>query len=875
MSSLHAEYHRFLVYLAAQPIHADVRRLANIIMANLQNLAEVGTHRRGRSGRLTPIALQQLPNAPIELPEAAQFARTARSHLRLSQLEVGPFRGFMQPEVFDLSHDITLVYGPNGTGKSSFFEALEMAMLGSISEADAKRFDHRAYCNNARLRRHVPPRLLGSLNGGPEAEVLANEESFRFCFVEKNRLDDFGRIAARTPGDQRQLIATLFGVDQFSEFVRGFNASLDESLSVSGVKAFQLEARRNQVAASQQNVDSYPQRLVGLANEEEALATRIHAGSPYQACVDWILGTPGTQGLLAYLQGVLESPLPVIHGCTAAGLEEKRAQVYNLYAASQAAQQALNARAADVSYSNLYDAVLKLAEGATTCPACGTQLDRVGYDPFQRARIGLAQLAELKALQLQSEETSNTCNEALRSLLAEMRRVTVVAAQVCPDDLQAAHLPLLPLASAGQWLQPWMDDNERAWQGLVQLAGRIEQADLASRQTIEERNGIAEQRTRVDGFRLEIERCKLLRSQALDAFTAAQAIIAQFEIDNQQLIEEVRIEAQTVEHHRRVKAAYDAYLPQLQAYLAALPAQLLRGLGDSARDLYNLFNREDPLPAQIHALRLPLAENGRIEIEFIGQPGEVFDALMILSEGHIRCLGLAILLAKNLAENCPIVIFDDVVNAIDDEHRDGIWRTFFESGLLDAKQVVLTSHAEEFLHRIQQELGAQRAAQIRKYSFLPHYGEHHLRIDTDPPTKNYVLLAQASLQAEQKRDALRHSRAAIESLTDRAWTWFGRRHGGVLELKLGGPRAKFELNNKCVKLRSGLAKLQNPPQGVDEILAGLDALIRINGASIEWGCLNSGTHDAQQDHEFDRAAVSAIVAAAMSMDRGLEALRNG
>ena len=121
----------------------------------------------------------------------------------------------------------------------------------------------------------------------------------------------------------------------------------------------------------------------------------------------------------------------------------------------------------------------------------------------------------------------------------------------------------------------------------------------------------------------------------------------------------------------------------------------------------------------------------------------------------------------------------------------------------------------------------------------------------------------------------RYTRAAIESLTDRAWTWFGRRHGGVLELKLGGPRAKFELNNKCVKLRSGLARLQHAPQGVDEILAGLDALIRINGASIEWGCLNSGTHDAQQDHEFDRAAVSAIVAAAMSMDRGLEALRNG
>ena len=56
----------------------------------------------------------------------------------------------------------------------------------------------------------------------------------------------------------------------------------------------------------------------------------------------------------------------------------------------------------------------------------------------------------------------------------------------------------------------------------------------------------------------------------------------------------------------------------------------------------------------------------------------------------------------------PVVIFDDVVNAIDDDHRDGIWRTFFEDGLLHGKQVILTSHAEEFLHRIQQELGVRR-----------------------------------------------------------------------------------------------------------------------------------------------------------------------
>lgn len=131
MSSLRAEYQRFLAYLAGQPVHDDVRRMANLVMLNLQNLAEVGAQRRARSSRLAPHALQYLAVTDIQLPEAAQDDHTDRTHVRLHRLEVGPFRGFMQPEVFDLSHDITLVYGPNGTGKSSFFEALETAMLGS------------------------------------------------------------------------------------------------------------------------------------------------------------------------------------------------------------------------------------------------------------------------------------------------------------------------------------------------------------------------------------------------------------------------------------------------------------------------------------------------------------------------------------------------------------------------------------------------------------------------------------------------------------------------------------------------------------------------------------------------------------------------
>lgn len=328
-------------------------------------------------------------------------------------------------------------------------------------------------------------------------------------------------------------------------------------------------------------------------------------------------------------------------------------------------------------------------------------------------------------------------------------------------------------------------------------------------------------------------------------------------------------EAQVVEFHTRIKRAYDGFLQEIQLYLRNLPSQLLQGLGQRARDLYNSFNRDDLPVDLLHNLWLPLAENGKIELEFQEQLGVRFDALTLLSEGHIKCLGLAILLAKNIEEDCPIVIFDDVVNAIDDDHRNGIWRTFFEEGLLDGKQVILTSHAEEFLHRIQQELGSARASDITLYKFLPHQGEHHLRVDTNPPSKNYVIRSQQAFTNDDKREALYYSRAAIESLTDRLWTWMGRQGDGRIELKLSGPRSPWELNNKCNKIRSALRRNQNQTAAVTTASGALDSLLGVSGSSIEWGYLNSGTHDSQRDGEFDRSAVNTIVQAVSSLDQAL------
>ena len=630
------------------------------------------------------------------------------------------------------------------------------------------------------------------------------------------------------------------------------------------------------MASAEQIIREYPLRLSQINIDEGAIAERIQPGSDYEAVTIWLLATQEHQGRLPYVQSLLDAPSPSVFGLTSEQLTSAFNQVFTTNSALQSIDAELARRSGEISYKQLYESVLQLTSSNTEhCPACGTHLESAAKNPYEVATNGLKQLGELAGFQEQAKETRDALNESVRKLHQLMVNTINAANVVCPQKLQEKELPVLAPASAGQWLQAWIDDNNKFWNELLTLSMDIERSDSDARQAISQRQELAEERVRLDAYRTEIDRAKLIRQTAENQLAEARITIVNFDEANRELIELAATEPQVVEFHKRIKRSYDGFLQEIQLYLRDLPSQLLQGLGQRARDLYNSFNRDDLPVDLLHRLSLPIVENGKIELEFNEQPGVRYDALTLLSEGHIKCLGLAILLAKNIEEGCPIVIFDDVVNAIDDDHRNGIWRTFFEDGLLDRKQVILTSHAEEFLHRIQQELGSARANDIKLYKFLPHHGEHHLRVDTNPPTKNYVLRAQQAFDNDDKREALYYSRAAIESLTDRLWTWMGRRGNGRIELKLSGPRSPWELNNKCNKIRSSLRR--NPIQSAFEVtsVGALDSLLGVASGSIEWGYLNSGTHDSRRDGEFDRATVETIVLAIGSLDQALTDLQNG
>lgn len=76
-----------------------------------------------------------------------QDSQVARSHsarlrteprVRLRELEISNFRAYRDPQKFDLDANLVVLYGPNGLGKTSFFDAIDFACTGGVTRLDER-----------------------------------------------------------------------------------------------------------------------------------------------------------------------------------------------------------------------------------------------------------------------------------------------------------------------------------------------------------------------------------------------------------------------------------------------------------------------------------------------------------------------------------------------------------------------------------------------------------------------------------------------------------------------------------------------------------------------------------------------------------------
>jgi DNA repair ATPase RecN len=91
--------------------------------------------------------------------------------MRLNRITISGFRGFGKSTTIDLASDVVLVYGLNGSGKSSLVEAIEWLFFGDISRQRLSRckseFQYNEYLRNLHCDANIQTavEIQGSLNG--------------------------------------------------------------------------------------------------------------------------------------------------------------------------------------------------------------------------------------------------------------------------------------------------------------------------------------------------------------------------------------------------------------------------------------------------------------------------------------------------------------------------------------------------------------------------------------------------------------------------------------------------------------------------------------------------------------------------------------
>lgn len=870
MASAINDYRDFVAWLHTPASNAspNVKRLANLIFLNFDNVLATSRQRSQRSVYLASLCREHLANASDAMPDAAPEMQNALwPWIRLNQFTIGPFRGFRSPETFDLRKRISLFYGPNGSGKSSFCEGLEYALLGSVEEAGAKRIDQESYLSNSHEGRYSIPRLSAADHENREIAVIPNLDIYRFCFIEKNRIDAFSRIAARTPAQKTELIATLFGMDKFNDFVNNFNESMDDQLIRDNVQGRILEARRRALAQDQTLVDNQVESLSALNAEESQLANSYGTGMTYQQ-LKALIGTADSPALLQELTALLDILPPAIFNVTFETLQQAYANADQAHAELQAVRTELAQNASLISFHDLYTAVIALqpAEG-DHCPACDTPLNgenHVLHDPYQKASQGLESLKALAEMQVRRGELVESLDIAsrhLHSTLLQLREFLIAIGE--QNSAAGSYLDGLPESSVDRWWADIYDEENLVLPNLEDIqniARRCESQDIATRALLEHRQQHINERNQLLTFQLSVQQQDGKRQTYLDRLQAAIQSIAEFEQTNAGLIQAVATENEAIQRDAPIKVAYDQLNQLLRRYRSNLPGRLIAGLNQSAMELYNAFNRNDLDQDKLAALYLPVTADQKIEISFRGDPNHRLDALKILSEGHIRCLGLAILLAKSLSINTPLIVFDDAINAIDHDHRRGIREAIFESEYFINMQIIVTCHSNEFIKDIQQTLNEASRRDSLVYIFRNHSGDYSPRVSGNIRSRNYVQQARDAREELNDRGALDASRKALEMLSEKIWRWLGSYDHGTITLPLAGVGAEPALRNLCEALLRKLRDLQafNHPSK-DPAIAALATILGIPQQNLVWRYLNNGTHEEADRDDFDGDHVESIV----------------
>tara|TARA_R110001583_G_C5668839_1_gene410505 strand:+ start:987 stop:3590 length:2604 start_codon:yes stop_codon:yes gene_type:complete len=846
MSALY-EYKQFLIKNFATLSDRE-KELANLILDNFTKVSVKSKHGGSRSKYLYGLINNNFNKLNSNLDIAHKEKKDAFKLSKVTRLVTKNFRGFQEEIVFDLQRPYTFIFGENGSGKSSFFEAIEYSLTGQISEAKAKRYDVAKYATNVESQRLDYPKLYGVFNDVNEEKINADISKHSSVLFEKNRIEGFSKVSSFTKTIQQERLSILFGLDDFSNFCTNFS-SISQYIPIENRFAKKLVESEEEIKLNKTFINNKEIEIESITKDASILL------KPYPECkksselLQKIEGNEHQIGLLRSKQNDLADLNNIkLKNIAVADrflqyLKELKALIINVDDYKNEVHKFKN----DLSLKSLYELIISTKHilDDTKCPACQSDIyDTDGNlilnkNPFMHSEEMLKSLVDIQKKEKLLTGSKDLFGKKLLSFIGEVSILNnMVTSKLC-ENIKYNEFDTLK-------------NNFDELQKFGLLAKEeIEAFNKDIGLKLKTKNELTQEVKGIDALKTKLIELRTQYRLATQYIKKIEATINTLQKANIPLIKDSEKEQRALLKVKEIEKAYTSFTDKLKKHNENLPIEFSRDLSELTLTLYNSINSHPYDYETLKSLSLPTKPEGQITISYLD--GTKADALNVLSEGHLKCLGLSILLAKNIKDKQNVLVFDDVVNAIDDEHRKGVRDTLFHNANLKDHQLIITTHASDFLKYMENMVDNYRENAIR-YDFCNKTDGRKITLKNANPS-NTIIKARQYLENNDSADCLMQIRRTLEFLSPVIWKKIAnKQYNSAMSLMFHSPNLAPNLNNYLSSLNKKLYELIKKSNAVHFIRHQeiLEEILNLNDQhKIVNHYLNKGTHYEELEEEFD------------------------
>lgn len=623
---------------------------------------------------------------------------------KISTLQVNNFRGFNALSLEDrgalvkFHSEINIFFAPNGGGKTSLCEAIEYACTGTIKEAERRKTSLAKY-----IKRNGKLILEASADSG--GRIKPSRENL-FCFIDRNRLQEFSLLGSNdTRFAQKDVLASLVGLEQLDDFFdklvqpQSFEIlklKVNANISLKNDLTRDADFSKNKHKEYHKNIGKEILNILSIMKATE-LPVR-YASSLTKSFLDNFDARCAfykekkerySKGKLSYIIDEISILRFISH-------------LKKILILSQRLNERYSALKDDVDFLELY----KMAEGVlekrdfNECPLCRTELGEVKVNPLINAKSCLKRLKSIASLQKRKMKVSSNISMCINGI---KEQVELYRQSPLQDESIVSFENLNYLATMDELDTESIEEGIKIIEACNSLSSKIikhnERSGIHNKAVLESdkvlkriESNLSELRGKKSAISECMDNIRGFKRAMLTESTAIKDTYRKLPLVSQQAERDVEYNTFLDD----LKIDYTNLYSEAYRFKKEREQSIISGLNEDIVYYYNKINFHEDDSELIQTLDFIYEESIKQYRIKITIQNVVHDAFVSLSEGHLKVLGLSILLALAKKKNLNFIVFDDVVNAIDTEHRSNIVNTFINDAYVKQAQLIVTTHDRFF-----------------------------------------------------------------------------------------------------------------------------------------------------------------------------------